>query len=144
MAVDFEVIADNSAEVLKELDTQVQTALEAVGNQAVSNAKRNITAGVPRNAYSWYTPTGTLRNSVSHIVQGDTCYVGTNLEYAIYNEYGTGIYADGGKGRKSPWMYKDKAGNVHKTRGMKPLHFLKNAIQDNIEQYKKIIEQYLK
>lgn len=144
MAVEFEIKTDNTEEAIRELETKIQAALEAVGNQAVSHAKQNITAGVPRNADSWYTPTGNLKNSMTHIVKGDTCYVGTNNEYAIYNELGTGVYADGGKGRKTPWMYKDDQGNVHITRGMKPLHFLKNAVMNNIKEYKAIFEQYLK
>lgn len=140
----FYIDMDNSGLVLSELSNQIEAALEAVGNQAVSHAKQNVTKGVPRNADSWYTPKGALRNSINHVVNGDTCYVGTNLEYAIYNEYGTGIYAEGGKGRHSPWVYRSKDGTYHKTRGMIPLHFLKNAMQDNLEQYKKIIEQHLK
>lgn len=144
MAVEFEIKTDNTEEAIRELETKIEAALEAVGNQAVSHAKQNITAGVPRNADSWYTPTGNLRNSITHIVKDDTCYVGTNNEYAIYNELGTGVYAEGGKGRKTPWMYRDDQGNVHITRGMKPLHFLKNAVMNNIKEYKSIFEQYLK
>ena len=84
-----------------------------------------------------------LRGSISHKVQDETCYVGTNNEHAIYNEFGTGIYADGG-GRMSPWAYQDDEGNWHRTRGMKPIHFLKNAIEEHKDEYKAIMEQELK
>ena len=144
MAVNIEITADHSAEILRELEQKCQAALEACGQQAVSHAKQNITAGVPRNSGSWYTPTGALKNSMNHIVQDKVCYVGTSQSYAIYNEVGTGIYAEGGKGRKSPWTYVDDKGEVHRTRGMKPLHFLKNAIQDHVDEYKAIIEEQLK
>lgn len=146
MATEFRIEVDNSDEVLKELDDRVQAALEACGIQAVSHAQRNINAAVPRHAGSWYTSQGEagLRGSISHIVQDDTCYVGTDNDHAIYNEVGTGIYAEGGGGRQSPWAYQDDKGNWHRTRGITPIHFLKNAVANNIEEYKSIFEKYLK
>ena len=141
--IDFRVTEDNTNRIMAALNIQIQAALEACGQQAVSHAKQNITAGVPRNPNSWYTPTGALRNSMTHQVKGKECHVGSNIEYAIYNEVGTGKYAEGGRGRKTPWMYKDAKGNVHKTSGMKPLHFLKKAIQDHMDEYKSIIKKHL-
>lgn len=145
MAVDFEIKVDNSAEVLNRLQDNIEAALEACGIQAVTHAQQIITAGVPRHSGSWYTSKGEagLRGSISHEVKGDTCYVGTNNEYAIYNEVGTGIYAEGGKGRKSPWAYKDEKGNWHRTRGITPLHFLKNALDKHKSEYKDIMQEYL-
>lgn len=139
-------IEDNSGQVIEEKNRVIEAILEAIGNQCVSHAKQNVTAGVPRNAKSWYTPTGNLRNSISHQVEmsEEAVYVGTNVEYAIYNEYGTGKYADDGKGRQSPWVYIGSDGEKHITNGMKPLHFLRNAAQDHVDEYKAIAERYLK
>ena len=136
------IAEDNRKEILASVETRIAAALEACGQQAVSHAKQNITAGVPRHADSWYVPTGALRNSLNHMVVDKTCYVGTNQEYAIYNEYGTGLYAEGGNGRKTPWRYKDANGNWHRTKGMSPLHFLKNAVQNHIQEYLQIIKQF--
>ena len=136
MSYEYHIENDNTNEVLQQLETQVQAALEACGNQAVSHAKQNITE-------AGRVDTGAMRNSMTHQVQGETCYVGTNIEYAIYHEYGTGIYADG-SGRQTPWSYQDAKGNWHRTRGMRPIHFLKNAIANHISEYKSIIDQYLK
>ena len=136
MAIEIEVVSDNTAELLSALETQVEAALEACGNQAVSHAQKNITEASR-------VDTGAMRNSITHEVDGSTCYVGTNIEYAIYHEYGTGIYADGGNGRKTPWFYVDEKGVGHWTRGIKPIHFLKNAISDNISEYKEILTEYL-
>jgi hypothetical protein len=71
-------------------------------------------------------------------------YVGTNNEYAVYNELGTGIYTDGGGGRQTPWRYQDAKGNWHTTQGMKPIHFLKNAATEHSAEYRKKFEEYLK
>lgn len=136
MGIDVK-ITDNSKEILEASAEQIQAALEAVGNQAVSHAKSNITAASRVN-------TGALRNSMNHLVIGDTCHVGTNQSYAIYNEVGTGIYAEGGGGRQTPWAYQDANGNWHMTRGMKAIHFLKDAIANNISEFKHIITNILK
>ena len=136
MAVTFEITEDNSDKVLEELKNSTQAALEAIGNQAVSHAKKNITQ-------AGRVDTGAMRNSMTHQVERDTCYVGTNNEYAIYHEFGTGIYAEGGKGRQTGWFYVDKKGVGHYTRGMRPIHFLKNAIMNNVKEYQEIIKKYL-
>ena len=105
--------------------------------QAVSYAKNTITE-------EGRVATGTLRNSISHLVvdADKTVHVGTNTSYAIYNEMGTGIHIGGG--RQTPWSYQDAKGNWHRTSGMKPIHFLKNAVANHLEEYKAIIKQYLK
>lgn len=126
---------DHSPEVNAKLEEALEAALEAVGNQAVSHAKSIITR-------ESRVDTGALRNSVNHAVDMDEkcVYVGTNMEYAIYHEFGTGIYTDGGRGRQSPWAYQDAKGNWHRTRGIKPIHFLRDAVQDHIKEYQQIME----
>jgi HK97 gp10 family phage protein len=52
--------------------------------------------------------------------------VGTNLYYAIYMEYGTGIYSTKGSGRKVPWMYYSD-GRWWWTRGNRPKPYLTPA-----------------
>ena len=142
---DIIIAADHSDEIIRNLDLRVQAGLEACGIQAVSHAQSIIDSKIPRHAGSWYVSKGAagLRGSISHKVRGDVCYVGTNNSHAIYNEYGTGIYADGGGGRKSPWSYKDEKGNWHRTRGISAIHFLKNALQDYKEEYKAILKKYI-
>ena len=126
---------DNSAETLADVAARIEAALEACGLQAETHAKQNITQASRVN-------TGALRNSVSHAVSGNECYIGTNISYAIFHEYGTGIYIAGG--RTSPWSYQDANGDWHRTRGLSPIHFLKHAAEDHVAEYKAIMEQYLK
>ena len=117
----------------------VEAALEAVGLQAEGYAKANIAA-------AGRVDTGELRNSVTHQVEESeqAVYIGSNLEYAIYNEVGTGIYAEGGGGRKDPWMYVDDNGVGHWTVGITPIHFLKDAAADHGEEYRQIAESVMK
>ena len=73
-------------------------ALERIGLQAEGYAKDLCPVD-----------TGQLRKSISNAVDEaeSTVYIGTNLEYAPFVEFGTGQYAEGG-GRPTPWVYKDR------------------------------------
>ena len=76
--------------------------------------------------------TGTLRASIQTDSEweGNTCMgiIGTNVEYAPMVEYGSGIYAENGQGRQTPWKYQDKDGNWHTTRGQHPQPFMYPAL----------------
>ena len=69
---------DNSAKALELLNQKKKLALLAVGAAAEGHAKA-------------LTPvdTGRLRNSISHAADNDAAYIGTNVEYAPYVEFGT-------------------------------------------------------
>ena len=126
-------ITDNSDKVLQELESKTAVALEAIGITAEGFAKKKTPVGHPYG--------GTLRQSISHAIQGDECYIGTNVSYAPYVELGTGIYATDGKGRRSPWSYKDRQGKWHRTRGMRPHHMIRDAAATHSKEYKAIIEK---
>lgn len=55
--------------------------------------------------------------------------VGSALENAIWEEFGTGEYALNGDGRKGGWAYTDRNGETHFTNGKKPNRALWNAFQ---------------
>lgn len=132
-------VESHRIEVEAAMKEAVEAALEAMGTQCESHAKSNITRAGRRG-------NGTMVGSIEHqVVMGEQAvYIGTNLEYALYNEVGTGIYAEGGGGRKDPWRYQDDKGEWHTTVGMKPIHFLKNAVADHSDEYYRIAEKYLK
>lgn len=133
------VITTNKDAFLKAADEAIERALEAVGLDAVGNAQDIITA-------EGRVDTGQMRNSIAYQVEtGEKAvYIGSNLEHAIYNEVGTGIFAEGGGGRKDPWFYEDQKGEGHWTHGMKPIHFLKRAVSENASEYEGIIEAELR
>ena len=136
---------DNSGEVLRELERITAKTLEELGLTAEAYAKLNCPVGTPESTHvEGYGPGGTLRNSITHASKDGVAYIGTNLATAPYVELGTGIHADEGKGRKTPWVWIDKNGKPHKTDGMKPRHFLKKAVQDHQREYKAIIESNFK
>lgn len=132
-------VESHRIEVEAAMKEAVEAALEAMGTQCESHAKSNITR-------MGRVDTGDLRNSIAHqvVTSEQAVYVGSNLEYALYNEVGTGIYAEGGGGRKDPWIYVDDKGERHRTVGMKPIHFLKNAVADHGDEYYRIAEKFLR
>lgn len=88
--------------------------------------------------------TGQLRESIRSEVERNEAVVGTNLEYAPYVEYGTGVYAAGGDGREDPWTYCDAEGNWHTTIGQMPQPFLEPAYEASKDKIDKIFIDYIK
>lgn len=128
-------ITDNSKEVSGAIHAALLRGLEKIGLVAEGYAKKLCPVD-----------TGNLRNSITHVVdeQEPAAIIGTNNEYAAYVELGTGIYAEGGGGRPTPWVYQDAKGNWHYTRGNKAQPFLKPAAADHVGQYRDILESELK
>lgn len=132
MADDF---TDNSDAVLQEMDDRVHIALREVGREAEGIAKQLVTdakavdTGRLRNSitfatddhYGSYNYTDDLHNAfteASNQPHKGTVYIGTNVEYAPFIEYGHHSYAG--------------------------VHFLKNAAGNYAERYRKIIDTIMR
>lgn len=89
---------------------------------------------------------GGLRDSIGYKVDESelVAYIGTNCEYAIYVEFGTGEFAENGNGRKGGWVYKTPNGEVHFTYGMAPRPYLRPAFRQNQKAIKDILADCLK
>lgn len=79
--------------------------------------------------------TGNLRSSITAGKLDDGAYASSggggglkDVKYAVYVEYGTGIYAVNGNGRQTPWTYFDGK-NFHRTRGNKPHPYFTPAVE---------------
>lgn len=77
------------------------------------------------------TQTARLKGSIDYQVdEGELVgYVGTNVEYAIYIEFGTGEFAENGRGRKGGWVYQDPSGEWFFTWGQEPQPYLRPAFR---------------
>lgn len=80
MAANFEITEDMRMLVREELNAALAVAFEKIGLAGERYAKKACPVD-----------TGRLRNSISHIadVPAGEVYVGTNVEYAAYVEFGT-------------------------------------------------------
>ena len=128
---------DNGSSMKQRIQEAIDRALERIGLEAEGNAVDKIT---DNNSVD----TGNLRNSITHKVDAaeDKVYIGTNVEYGVYVELGTGIHAEGG-GRPTPWVYQDSHGDWHHTRGQEPKPYLRPAAKDHKGTYANILEDEL-
>ena len=70
MKVDYK---DNSQQILSAMEKGKRNALTAIGSSAETYAKQETPVD-----------TGRLRNSISHTVDGEAAYIGSNVEYAAF------------------------------------------------------------
>lgn len=91
---------------------------------------------------------GLLRNSITHYIEDNPDeligVVGTNVEYAPYVEFGTGIYSSLGNGRQDRWKYKDAKGEWHSTIGQHPQPYLQPALEENRRKIEKMFKEQIK
>lgn len=130
--------------ILAKLDKMIdksalQKAMEDACLMIESDSKRECPTG----------DTGRLRGSIESDVktEGDNIIgtVGTNVEYAPYVEYGTGLFSSQGNGRKDvPWFYQDDKGNWHSTSGQHPQPYLHPAFENNKDKINKLIADAIK
>lgn len=143
----FELI-DHTDECIQAKNEACLKAAEMIGLQAEGYAKMLCPVGTPESTGIEGYHGGTLRNSITHTTEQDdtdtAAIIGSNISYAPYVEHGTGIYADNGNGRKTPWVWVDENGKGHRTSGMKPRHFFKEAISEHLPEYEDITEYCLK
>ena len=112
MSIVVKMVEDHTAEVLAEFHRKKQMALEMIGLQAEGYVQ-------------FLAPydTGRLRNSITHRLLGDDAVaVGTNVEYAVYQEMGTSrmLAANGGIG------------------------YLRPGVQNHMDEYRSIADQAMR
>lgn len=101
----IEIKVDNRGLVLEDLNDVKERALMKCGAIVENYAKQDAPVD-----------TGRLRNSISHEMENnDTVDIGTDVEYAIYQEIGTSR--------------------------VKEKRFLTNGVRNHISEYKAIIEE---
>lgn len=126
-------IESHVAELEMLLASAARDALEEVGEQAEKFAKEKCPVD-----------TGNLRNSITHVLDGDDMLIGTNCEYAVYVELGTGAANVPGGTTKASWFYEDATGVGHVAHPMKPRPYLKPAATDHVRTYQNILKNALK
>lgn len=101
-------IQSNADEVEQEMKAKMTSWLEAIGLDAASTA-----ASVAP------VDTGRLKDSISHAVVDNEVYIGTNVEYAPYQEFGT-------------------------SKGVPGRHFLQFGATAHLAEYQALLEEKLK
>lgn len=115
MAVEFQ---DFTVQVKNVMEDKAIAFLEEAASEIESAAKRNSRVD-----------SGQLKGSWTHLVDESAleATIGSPLENAIWEEFGTGEHALHGDGRKGGWSYQDDAGDWHHTKGKTPNRTLQRA-----------------
>ena len=134
-------ITDNSAEALAGLERAKARALEIIGQQAEGYAKKLCPVGTVESTGIKGYRGGTLRNSITHTVNGDVLSVGSNIPYAAYVELGTGPHFE----PPPDWeTFTSKRGSGVGRGYVKPRRYLQPAIEEHAGEYKTIMESELR
>lgn len=125
MSDDFKIeFTNNSKEIKRLLADECKQFLTDAG-QIVKSQVRDLSR----------RKSGQLKDSFNyHITTDDgdmAVKIGSPLENAIWEEFGTGEYALEGNGRKGGWYYEDEKGEGHFTHGKTPSRALYYAIKNS-------------
>ena len=138
MSVQF---TDNSAKALAELCSAKASAMEIIGLKAEGYAKKLCEVGTVESTGIKGYRGGTLRNSITHTVDGDVLSVGSNIPYAAFVELGTGPHFE----PPPDWeTFTSKRGSGVGRGYVKPRRYLQPAIEEHAGEYKNIAENELK
>jgi len=127
----------NIKKVNKQLDDWQSDVLKVVGKYVEGEAKLRCPVG----HYTGGMVGGNLNSSINYKTLKKSVIIGSNVEYAIFVEKGTGKFNTENKGRKTPWKYKDEFGFWHITSGMKAQPFLTPAVEENMGKIKSIVKK---
>lgn len=135
MSIEFRGLEEVLGELEQIADTnKLDNALKMSCYVVERSAKQNAPKG----------KTGELARSIKSKVEGLEGIVYTNLEYAPYIEYGTGLFAENGGRTDVPWKYQDEeTGDWYSTYGMNPNPYMRPALNENRERILKFIKESL-
>lgn len=88
MGFEIEVI-DNSPEYIEAVKRGIKKAMAEIADQAESNVADLTPVGTPESTGKPGYIGGTLKGSITGRSDADTAYIGTDVEYAPYVEFGT-------------------------------------------------------
>lgn len=133
-------LEDNVPQLHEALEDWVERVLTLWGMKIVDYATLLVPTGTADSTGIEGYVGGALKQSLTYITDAAsrTVTVGSALLYALYVELGTGIFAEKGDGRKTPWVWQDFNGKWHFTRGMAPRPFLRPAITGHLDEFKEI------
>lgn len=131
---------DNTPRLLEALDSWAERVLTLWGMTVQDYAQLLVPTGTAESTGIEGYVGGALKQSLTFSLDlaKKTVTIGSNLLYSIWVELGTGIFAEKGNGRKTPWVWMDFNGKFHATRGMKARPFLRPAVENHIDELREI------
>jgi len=128
----------NAVKAKRELFMKEKKALHVAGIIVQKHVLKNIDM-------QGIIDTGRLKSSYGFKIDMKHLVVhnGTNVDYAGYNEFGTGIFAEGGMGRQKPWAFQLPNGNWVTTEGQIARPHLRPAYTRNKKEIQRAMAREL-
>lgn len=126
---------DYTMKVIDAMNDKINAVLEECAGEMESAVRRNSRVKTRQTE-------GSFRHHVDEAKH--EAVIGSPLENAIWEEFGTGEHALKGNGRKGGWYYEDEEGKGHFTHGKKPSRAFWHAYQSLKAPIQKRIQEALK
>lgn len=145
------IITINVDDLIKDLDKTIEKIEEGieegmrqVGSEIVQMQHDIIDTNVGGDGS--YVRTGLLKSGVTIMPlewspSGVSMTITNTTSYSVYNELGTGIYAENGQGRQGGWFYSVGDGTYRFTLGLPPKYFVRDSFEFYKEKAPSIIQQ---
>ena len=130
--IEFE---DYSIKVKTALTETIIAFLYEAAGEIVSQTQRNTRVATGQTKGSWSYKVDESKGEAT---------IGSPLQNALWEEFGTGQYALKGDGRKTPWRYKDIKGKWHTTHGKRPSRAFQRAFDGSKIKIEKRLATLLK
>lgn len=106
---------DNTPQLHEALDSWAERVMTLWGMKVQDYAQLLVPTGTEDSTGIEGYVGGALKQSLTYALDlaKKTVTIGSNLFYSVYVELGTGIFAEKGNGRKTPWVWKDFNGKWH-------------------------------
>ena len=143
ITIDVDDLIKDLDKDLKKIEEGIEKGMELVASEIVQMELNIIDESL--NPNSTYVRSGKLKSSteVKDLVwEGSVAsqVITNTANYAVYNSYGTGIYAENGQGRQGGWYYFDGE-KVRFTVGMPPKYFVRDSYEHYKEKAPSMIQQ---
>jgi phage gpG-like protein len=134
------IVVDNKDKILDGVHDAIGASLESIGIKIEKYAKALCPVGTSESTGIKGYRGGTLRGSITHVVEENRLYAGSDVEYAPYVELGTGPYFT----PPPQWeSFETPKGSGIGHRYVHARPYLRPAIEDHLELYRKIIKDTL-
>ena len=129
---------------LQKIEEGIEEGMRQVGSEIAQMQHDIIDESL--NPNSTYVRTGLLKSGVTIMPlewspSGVLMTITNTTSYSVYNECGTGIYAENGQGRQGGWYYPVGDGSYRFTLGMPPKRFVRDSYEFYKEKAPSMIQQ---
>lgn len=133
----------NAHVTFKSYAPKIALELEKAARNWLEEGAGELETQVTRNTR---VDTGRTKGSWNHKVDNGAleATIGSDYENAIWEEFGTGVYAESGGRTNVPWTYKDQKGEWHKTKGKRGTRAFRKAYKTMRPKLKKRAKELFK